>query len=115
MRRAAKVDDNHAEIVAALRTMGASVLDLSRVGKGCGDILVGAYGSTVFCEIKDGSKPPSARKLTPDQEKFHAAWRGGPIVILTGLSDCAVLIREMRLRALALAGMAEIPIEGDVR
>jgi hypothetical protein len=60
MRRAAKVDANHADIVKALRAAGCGVLDLSKVGNGCPDLLVHA-GVTVLMEIKDGSKPPSAR------------------------------------------------------
>jgi len=32
-------------------------------------------------EIKDGSKPPSARKLTPDEEQFFRTWRGSAVVI----------------------------------
>jgi len=79
MRRAAKVDANHGEIVAALRAAGCGVLDLSAVGSGCPDLLV--HGPTypwrhTLLEVKDGAKPPSARKLTPDQEKFHAGWKG---------------------------------------
>lgn len=79
MRRAAKVDANHAEIVAALRSAGCGVLDLSAVGNGCPDLLV--HGPTypwrhTLMEVKDGRKPPSARKLTPDQERFHEAWKG---------------------------------------
>lgn len=83
MRRAAKVDANHAGIVKALRQAGANVLDLSAVGKGCPDLLVTCVcypHQMVLMEIKDGSKPPSARKLTPDQEKFHATW---PVDIYT--------------------------------
>jgi hypothetical protein len=33
--------------------------------------------------VKDGSKPPSERRLTPEQQKFHAAWIGGPLSIVT--------------------------------
>ena len=82
MRRVAKVDDNHAEIVRALRDIGCSVLSLAAVGKGSPDLLVGASigvsGRRVnfLLEIKDGAKPPSARKLTADEAQFHASWRG---------------------------------------
>lgn len=83
MRRAAKVDDNQAEIVAALRKIGASVQPLHAVGQGCPDILVGWRGMNTVLEIKDGKKPPSARKLTPDQEKWHATWMGQVTVVET--------------------------------
>lgn len=81
MRRAAKVDRNHSEIVKALRDAGCGVLDLSAIGHGCPDLLVHppTYPScrfAVLLEVKDGLKSPSQRKLTPDQEKFHAAWKG---------------------------------------
>lgn len=83
MRRQARVDDNQAEIVAALRKIGASVQPLHAVGSGCPDILVGWRGFNTILEIKDGKKPPSARKLTPDQEKWHAAWMGQVTVVET--------------------------------
>ena len=41
MRRAARTDANQAEIVAALRGVGASVQPLHAVGQGCPDLLVG--------------------------------------------------------------------------
>jgi hypothetical protein len=54
-------------------------VDLSAVGGGVPDLL--AHPPTfpwvpVFLEVKDGSKPPSARKLTPAQLEFHAEWKG---------------------------------------
>jgi hypothetical protein len=79
--RAAKVDANHAEVVAALRAIGASVADTSRAGQGYPDITVGFRGRNWMIEIKDGSKPPSARKLTPAQLEFVAAWRGQYAVV----------------------------------
>lgn len=87
MRRAAKSDANQAAIVADLRKLGCSVLHLHTVGQGCPDLLV-AYkmrGNTLL-EVKDGSKPPSARKLTPAQEKFHAEWKG-PIFTVTSTRE----------------------------
>lgn len=83
MRRAAKTDDNQAEIVAALRKIGASVQPLHAVGQGCPDLLVGWRGITSLLEVKDGKKPPSARKLTEDQVKWHAEWRGQVTVVET--------------------------------
>jgi hypothetical protein len=79
--RAAKVDANQPEIVAALREAGCTVQLLHMVGKGCPDLLVGWQGLNVLIECKDGNKPPSARKLTPDQEKWHDQWRGQVTVV----------------------------------
>lgn len=76
MRRAAKVDANHGKIVAALRKAGASVFSGAALGQGFPDLIVGYGGRTFLCEVKDGSKPPSARKLTDDQVKFKADWKG---------------------------------------
>lgn len=81
MRRAAKVDDNQGEIVAALRRAGCSVCILSGVGKGCPDIAVGLRGVTYMLEIKDGSKPPSRQRLTLDEQAWHDAWRGHATVV----------------------------------
>lgn len=83
MRRAAKVDANQADIVAALRKIGASVQPLHAVGQGCPDLLVGWRGMNTVLELKDGNKPPSARKLTKDQEEWHANWRGQVAVVET--------------------------------
>ena len=74
--RAAKVDANQKSIVDALRRAGASVQLLHRVGEGCPDALAGYRGRNVLVEIKDGAKPPSARKLNDVQVEWHAAWRG---------------------------------------
>jgi hypothetical protein len=83
MRRAAKVDANQHEIVAALRKIGASVQPLHSVGQGCPDLLVGWRGMNTVLEIKDGKKPPSARKLTDDQVIWHEEWRGQVAVVET--------------------------------
>ena len=82
MRRAA-VDANQREIVAALRAVGASVQHLHAVGQGCPDLLVGFRGRCFTLECKDGSLPPSARKLTPAQQDWHRDWRGHAAVVLT--------------------------------
>lgn len=81
MRRAARVDDNQGQIVDALRRVGCSVWSLAGVGKGFPDLAVGFRGRNLFLEVKDGSKPPCKRKLTPDEEAFHASWRGHVAVV----------------------------------
>ena len=64
MRRAAAVDANQSEIVAALRKAGVTVTPLHQVGGGCPDLLCGFRGVNTLLEVKDHAKPPSARKLT---------------------------------------------------
>ena len=81
MRRSARVDANQKEIVADLREIGATVLHLHGVGKGCPDILVGYRGVNVLMEIKDGKKMPSQRKTTHPQDGFFATWRGAAIIV----------------------------------
>lgn len=76
LRRAAKVDENHGEIVSALVLAGYSVQSLAVVGDGCPDLLVGGGGWNVLIEVKDGRKDPSKRRFTPAQKSWHRDWRG---------------------------------------
>lgn len=94
MRRAAKVDANHGEIVAAFRKFGCSVLPLHTVGGGCPDMAVGKCKKTVLVEVKDGNKPPSARALTKDEQKFHDEWLGG-VFVVENLSDVIALVKGL--------------------
>ncbi|MDE4176380.1 hypothetical protein PXK01_19665 [Phaeobacter sp. PT47_59] len=93
---AAKVDANQGEIVAALRRAGASVTPTHAAGEGFPDLAGGFRGETFLIEVKDGAKPPSARKLTPDQEKWHATWRGQKAVASTVAEALAVIGIELR-------------------
>ena len=76
MRKHARIDANQKKIVAHLREIGCSVLVTSQLGKGAPDIIVGYKGKDYLIEIKDGEKPPSQQKLTPDEIKFKAEWKG---------------------------------------
>lgn len=82
--RACRIDANHVAVVEALRKAGATVQSLAGVGKGVPDLLVGIRGKTALFEVKDGAKVPSARKLTPDQLAWHAAWQGGTLAVVDG-------------------------------
>ena len=92
MRRAAKKDRNHVEIVEALRKAGATVVDLGAVGHGVPDLLVGHRGRTMLMEVKDGQKCPSARHLTPDQERFFATWHGGTLAVVDSVDAALRMI-----------------------
>ena len=83
MRFAARVDGNQAAIVGGLRACGASVQSLAPIGAGCADLLVGHRGRNWLMELKDPSKPPSARKLTPAQVEWHRTWCGQVAVVET--------------------------------
>ena len=82
-RRAARIDDNQTAVVNALRYSGCKVQSLASVGNGCPDLLVLYVGRLILLEVKDGSKPPSARALTPDQRDWHANWARAPLSVVT--------------------------------
>lgn len=73
-RRAAKVDLNHGEIVAALRQLGYSVFSTAQLPRFF-DIVFGKYGFTYCAEIKADAK----KKLTDSQVKLWDEWRGHAI------------------------------------
>lgn len=86
MRRQAKIDSNQNEIVSYARKLGFSVAITSSLGGGFPDIVLGKNGINFLGEIKDGKKPPSARKLTEPEQKFHNEWRG-QICIIESIED----------------------------
>lgn len=96
MRRAAKVDANQEQVVDALRAAGATVQTLAAVGKGVPDLLVGYQGKTLLLEVKNGRKPPSERKLTEEQLKWHGAWRGGPLAVVDGPESALRMLGVMK-------------------
>jgi hypothetical protein len=102
LMRAARVDGPQTAIVKALRSYGCSVTHLHGVGDGCPDLLIGIHGRTGLVEIKDGTKPPSARKKTPAQIKWWDEWRGGPVALVTDVDGA---LRFARLLAFEPEGL----------
>ncbi len=76
MRYGAKVDAQHAPIRDGLRQAGIFVLDLSKAGRGCPDLLCHTrHTGWVPIEVKTRRQDYKAKKLqplTPDQQKLHA-------------------------------------------
>lgn len=91
MRRYPNLDSNQPDIVKALRQAGASVTSLASVGGGCPDLLVGIRKVTTVFEVKDGSKVPSKRKLTDDEQKWHDEWRGSKYIVESVEQALAIL------------------------
>ena len=98
MRRAAKADANQAEIVAALRARGATVQHTHQI-PGALDLIIGYHGTDVRVEIKDGSKPASAQKLTPAEQKVFDTWKGRPIEVVTSVDDAMKMMDKMYIEA----------------
>jgi hypothetical protein len=91
--RIKKVDANQKEIVEGLRKYpGISVAHTHILGDGFPDIVVGCRGVNYLFEIKDGSKPPSARKLTEDETLWHGRW-GGQVNIVMNLEDILAVMK----------------------
>lgn len=90
MRKIARRDANHAEIVAEFRRLGCSVLDLACLGNDDPDLLVACAGMSALVEVKDGSKPPSQRKLSEGQLKFLATWKGD-VQVVTRVEECKIV------------------------
>ena len=90
MRHKASLDANHTEIVIQLRQIGATVVDLAKVGKGCPDLLVGWRGKTYLMEIKT-----KTGHMRATQEQFFRSWTGGYIAVVRSFDDAySVLTME---------------------
>ena len=93
MRRAARRDDNEQDIIKAMRAEGAYVKQIN--DEGLFDLLVSYRGETLLIEVKDGAKPPSARRLTEAELKFHEEWPGSNLFIITSVEEAVALLRSL--------------------
>lgn len=75
------VDANQSAIVEYARKLGFSVFITAKLGGGFPDLVLGKHGKNYLVEVKDGSKSPSARKLTAPEQKFFDEWRGQVCVV----------------------------------
>lgn len=89
-----RVDTNQKAITAAMRSMGASVLILSMVGKGCPDILVGLHNKNYLIEIKNGALARSAQRLTEHEQNFFDNWRGD-VRVLRSVEEAIEFINSL--------------------
>jgi hypothetical protein len=85
-----RVDENQKQIIHTFIALGASVLNLSRVGEGCPDILIGYKGVICLVEIKRDEKAA----FTEPQIKFMQNWKGGPVSRIDSV-DAAIRLIKM--------------------
>jgi hypothetical protein len=93
MRRAAKKDLNHNDIAGHLRSLGWSVLDLSRAGNGIPDMAVGRLGQkgqAALIEVKRGEKS----QLTEREQWIKDRW-DGPYLIVTSPQDAQRQLEDL--------------------
>jgi len=88
VRRRTRKDGTHAAVVAALRAAGCSVVDLSQLGGGVPDLLVGVRGRNVLLEVKApdarGRISAGAARSSAGQADWARAWRGHPVHVVVG-------------------------------
>jgi len=85
-----RVDENQRTLVHTFIALGASVLNLSTVGRGCPDLLIGYKGKSVLVEVKRDAKS----SFTEPQVKFMQEWRGGAVSRIDSV-DAAIRLIKM--------------------
>ena len=82
-RYARRTDANQREIMQALRALGFCVFDLSGVGGGCPDLLVGRSGRLWLVEVKNRA---GRNRLGAAQKDFARDW---PVSVVRTVDDVA--------------------------
>ncbi len=93
-----RIDSNQPEIVQALRSVGAEWIPTSGDPNIGFDGIVLFRGHALICEIKDGAKPPSARKLTENEakRKLQCELHNVPYLILLSVEQAIKSITELK-------------------
>jgi len=91
MRRNARIDKNHPEVVEAFRKLGASVLSLAPLGRGIPDLLVAIGGVTWLIEIKSRKGKENDLQL-----EWAENWKGARAVVrdTQGVESVVKLMRS---------------------
>lgn len=75
----------------ALEKIGCSVHDMSRVGGGFPDLVVGCRGLTLLLEVKtvQGS-------LNKEQEQWHTEWKGHTSIVRSPMEAIEVVTHHVK-------------------
>jgi hypothetical protein len=92
LKYGAKKDANHNEVVDALKEAGASVIDMSHVGRGFPDLIVGFNSQTLLMEIKNPKTSYGKKGLNKNQLKWREQWIGGTYCIVDSVESALKMI-----------------------
>lgn len=91
MRRAARVDQNQAAIVAAMRDAGASVYLIQLPV----DLLVGFGGKTALVEVKNPNSRYGRAGANANQASWLEHWKGGTAAVIDSVEAAQRLLKLM--------------------
>jgi hypothetical protein len=91
MRRAARIDANQTEIVAALLDAGASVYFIKLPV----DLLVGYGGKTALVEVKNPNSRYGRAGLNANQASWLSTWQGGTVATVDSVEAAQRLLEVM--------------------
>lgn len=91
-----RADKNQPAIVKSFRQLGAKWTHTHGIGGGVWDGVAAIEWLSCWVEIKDGDKPPSARRFTEPEREWGHAWPGLKGVALN-TDDVGHIINGMRL------------------
>lgn len=96
-----RVDKGQRAIIQALELSGANVEDISGVGKGCPDLLVGVGSDLFLVEVKApegprGGKSKAGQKLNDIQLAWKRKWEKAPVYVIRTPEEAIDLIRLVK-------------------
>lgn len=92
-----RLDSNHHEIADLFAELGCSVLNISPLGGGASDLVIGLDMVNVLVEIKRGHAP-----LSDAEKKFFAEWKGW-IAVVRSPEEARSLVDRMKGRKTLVA------------
>lgn len=87
-----RVDKNQDVIVQALRKVGCSVFDTSKIGKGFPDLVIAFKGENYLIEVKNPESSYGRKGFNKNQQKFSDNWQGSKIHIVNNVDEALRVI-----------------------
>jgi hypothetical protein len=107
VRRAAKVDGNHADVVKALREAHVAVRSIAPMGKGYPDLMCSVHRYMCLVEVKQPGE-----QLNAAQVKFRDGWPGDIHVVTSPEQAVQAVIEGARSYFMRSGGRLEDLKEG---